>query len=170
MLDLSWITETLAIGGSFRPTQTVELEREHRVSAVVDLRGEESDDPRLLAKHGLEFLHLPTIDFAPLTTAAIQRGVAFVIARVSVGRRVLVHCAKGIGRAPVLGISVLVAQGRDPMDALALAKDRRDCVSPNPEQYEAWAAWLALWRRESGATWDVPTFAQFRAIAYRHLQ
>jgi protein-tyrosine phosphatase len=170
MLDLSWITETLAIGGSFRPTDTAQLARDHRVSAVVDVRGEESDDERLLAKHRLEFLHLPTIDFAPISPGMLDRGVAFVMARVSVGRRVLVHCSKGIGRSPVLGLCVLVEQGHAPIDALALTKDRRRVVSPNPSQYEAWVAWLAARRRDRGTTWSIPTFDQFRAIAYRHLQ
>jgi protein-tyrosine phosphatase len=169
MLDLSWITETLAIGGSFRPTQTAELVRDHRVSAVVDVRGEESDDVRLLAKHHIEFLHLPTIDFAPISPAMLERGVAFVTARVSVGRRVLVHCSRGIGRSAVLGLCVLVEQGHTPLDALALAKDRRRCVLPTATQYEAWVTWLAT-RREAGATWRIPTADEFKAIAYRHLR
>jgi protein-tyrosine phosphatase len=169
MLDLSWITETLAIGGSFEPGQTAQLVRDHQVSAVVDLRGERSHDRRVLAKHHVDLLHLPTLDLEPVTPAALERGVAFVIARVSAGRRVLVHCAKGIGRSAVLGISVLVEQGRAPLDALALAKDRRACVSPSPAQYEAWIVWLEDRRRESGAAWSIPTFDQFKAIAYRHL-
>jgi protein-tyrosine phosphatase len=170
MLDLSWITETLAIGGSFRPPQTAQLVRDHGVSAVVDLRGEESDDARLLAKHRIEFLYLPTIDFAPISPAMLQRGVAFVTSRTSGGRRVLVHCSRGIGRSAVLGLSVLVEQGHAPLDALVLAKDRRQCLSPNPPQYEAWAAWLAMRQRDGGAGWKIPTFDEFKAIAYRHLR
>jgi protein-tyrosine phosphatase len=170
MFDLSWITETLAIGGSFRPTQTAQLVRDHGVSAIVDLRGEESDDARLLAKHRIEFLHLPTIDFAPIGPAVLQRGVAFVTAQISAGRRVLVHCARGIGRSAVLVLSVLVEQGHAPLDALLLAKDRRQCLSPNPPQYEAWVEWLAIRQRDGGAIWTIPTFDEFKAIAYRHLR
>lgn len=167
MLDLSWITETLAIGGSFPPTQSEALARDHRVSAVVDLRGEACDDEQLLAKHGIELLHLPTIDFSPVSPARLHRGIAFVTAHVSAGRRVLVHCAHGIGRSALLGLCVLVEHGHAPIDALALAKERRRCISPSPAQYEGWAAWLALRRIERGATWSVPTFDEFKAIAYR---
>jgi protein-tyrosine phosphatase len=167
MLDLSWITESLAIGGSFRPTQTAVL-RDHGVTAVVDLRGEESDDAHLLAKHHVEFLHLPTIDFSPVSPAALRRGIDFVTAQLTAGRRVLVHCARGIGRSAVLGLCVLVEQGHTPMEALVLAKTRRRVVSPSPSQFQAWAAWLVDRRAESRASWHVPTFDEFKAIAYRH--
>src|SRR5689334_2903626 len=61
-LDLSWITDTFAIGGSFAPNQTEALS-EHRLAAVVDVRSEACDDEALLAKYGIELLHLPTFDF-----------------------------------------------------------------------------------------------------------
>lgn len=166
MLDLTWITEGLAIGGSVPPTQIAQLARA-RVSAVVDLRGEACDDERLLARHQIELLHLPTIDFAAISPRPLERGVAFVTARLSAGRRVLVHCGRGIGRSALLALCVLVERGLAPIDALALAKQRRDCVSPSPAQYEAWAAWLAAQRIARGAAWTVPTFEEFKAIAYR---
>jgi hypothetical protein len=65
---------------------------------------------------------------------------------------------------------VLVDTGHAPIDALALAKQRRGCVSPSPAQFEAWAAWLSARRTERSATWSVPTFDEFKAIAYRHLR
>ena len=167
MLDLSWITETLAIGGSFPPTATQALAREHGVSAVVDLRGEARDDVELLAKHAIEFLHLPTIDFAAISPPRLHHGIGFVTRHLSSGRRVLVHCAHGIGRSALLGLCVLVEHGYTPIDALALAKERRRRISPSPAQYEAWAAWLATRRVERDATWSIPTFDQFKAIAYR---
>ena len=170
MFDLSWITETLAIGGSFLPTQSAALARDHQVAAVVDLRGETSDDPQLLARHSVEFLHLPTIDFAPIRPVMLERGIAFVTTHVSAGRRVLLHCARGIGRSAMLGLCVLVEHGHTPLDALALTKDRRSCVSPSPAQYEAWAAWLAVRRAGRNATWSIPTFDEFKAIAYRRLR
>ena len=168
-LDLSWITETLAIGGSIPPTHTAALANDHRVSAVVDLRGESSDDVRLLAKHGIEYLHLPTIDLAPLSPATLRRGLAFVTPQVSAGRRVLVHCARGIGRSAVLVLCVLVEQGHAPLDALSLAKGRRSCVSPSPGQFQSWAAWLTAHRAEREVSWGVPSFREFATIAYRHL-
>jgi hypothetical protein len=166
-LDLSWITETLAIGGSFAPNLTETLARDHRVAAVVDLRGEGCDDEVLLAQHGIELLHLPTVDFEPISPRMLQRGIAFVTAHLADGRRVLVHCAEGIGRSAMLGLCVLVECGHAPLSALALAKARRSQVSPSRAQYEAWARWLATRRDEHGASWTVPTLDQFKAIEHR---
>src|SRR5215510_10954300 len=120
MLDLTWITDTLAIGGSVSPTQIAALARE-QVAAVVDLRGEACDDERLLAKHRIELLHLPTIDFAAVSPAMLRRGIAFVTAHLSAGRRVIVHCASGIGRSAMLVLCVLVDLGHAPIDARVLA-------------------------------------------------
>ncbi|HSR99142.1 MAG TPA: dual specificity protein phosphatase family protein, partial [Kofleriaceae bacterium] len=136
---MSWITDTFAIGGSFAPNQTEALARDHGVAAVVDVRGEACDDEVLLAKHGIELLHLPTIDFEPISPRMLQRGTAFVTAHLAAGRRVLVHCAQGIGRSALLGLCVLVECGHAPISALALAKARRRQVSPSRAQYEAWA-------------------------------
>lgn len=166
MLDLSWITETLAIGGSVPPNRVDALARAG-VAAVVDLRGEACDDVRLLAQHKIELLHLPTIDFTAVSPAMLRRGIEFVDLHVSAGRRVLVHCASGVGRSAMLALCILVEQGHAPLDALALAKQRRTCVSPSPAQYAAWASWLAVQRAERGATWSIPTFDEFKAIAYR---
>jgi rhodanese-related sulfurtransferase len=170
MFNFTWITDTLAVGGSFPSTRCEILAREHRVAAVVDLRGESCDDAALLARHQIGFLHLPTIDFAPIQPALLERGVAFVCTHLAADRRVLVHCAHGIGRSALLALCVLVELGHAPLDALTLAKDRRACVSPSPQQYAAWAEWLAARRHGHDAAWHVPTFDEFKAIAYRHLQ
>lgn len=166
-LDLSWITDTFAIGGSFAPNQTEALAREHRLAAVVDVRGEACDDETLLARYGIELLHLPTIDFEAISPRMLQRGVAFVTEHLTAGRRVLVHCAHGVGRSALLGLCVLVECGHAPLDALALAKARRGRVSPSPAQYDAWAAWLTGRRGEGAFGWTIPTFEEFKAIAYR---
>jgi protein-tyrosine phosphatase len=169
MLDLSWITDTLAIGGSFPASEISRLIADHRIAAVVDLRSEACDDQALLAHHGIAFLHVPTIDFAPISADGLARGLAFVAEHLAAERRVLVHCACGIGRSALLALCVLVELGHAPLDALELAKRRRACLSPSPQQYEAWASWLAERRSAHGAVWSVPSFDEFKAIAYRHL-
>lgn len=161
-LNLSWITDELAIGGSFTSTVVERLAGELRIGAIVDLREEAQDDEALLWRHGVAFLHLPTADHDAVRPAMLHVGVAFVVGHLAAGRRVLVHCQHGIGRSALLGLCVLVQRGHAPLEALALAKDRRALVSPSPAQYEAWAAWL----REHAL--DAPSFESFAAIAYRH--
>jgi protein-tyrosine phosphatase len=155
----TWITEALAVGGRFGSEVANALAREHRITAVVDLRDEACDDEVVLRRHGVAFLHLPTPDLHGATLPALCEGVAFV----KQFSRVLVHCEHGIGRSALLALCVLVDGGMHPLAALALAKDRRAAVSPSPAQYEAWATWL----RHTGH--PVPHFDDFAAIAYRHL-
>lgn len=168
-LDLSWITDDLAIGGAFDGAHVEQLAREHRIAAVVDLREEACDDEAQLVRHGVAFLHLPTVDHGVVAPAMLERGIGFVIAHLDAGRRTLVHCQYGIGRSALLGLCVLVHRGHAPLDALVLAKERRALVSPNPRQFEAWATWCRAYKHASAATWDVPRFDAFAQIAYRHL-
>lgn len=155
----SWITDELAVGGRLGSDAAPALAREHRIAAIVDLRDEDRDDEHALGHHGIAFLHLPTPDLHGAAVPVLCDGVAFVRRY----PRVLVHCEHGIGRSALLALCVLVETGMQPLAALALAKDRRGVVSPSPAQYHAWAAWL----RHTGR--DVPPFADFAAIAYRHL-
>ncbi|HLL21664.1 MAG TPA: dual specificity protein phosphatase family protein [Kofleriaceae bacterium] len=168
-LNLSWITDELAIGGAFDAEHVELLAREHRIGAVVDLREEACDDEALLVRHGVAFLHLPTVDHGVYEPEMLARGIRFVVDHLDAGRRALVHCQHGIGRSALLGLCVLVHRGHAPLDALRLAKNQRALVSPNPPQFEVWAAWCRAHRDEVGAAWDVPGFDAFAEIAYRHL-
>jgi hypothetical protein len=167
--NLTWITDHLAVGGRFPPERTEDLAESLRVRAVIDLRSEDRDDAALLAKHGIAFLHLPTDDHGAVTAAMIESGVAFARPYLAAGSRVLVHCEHGIGRSATLALCIMVDGGFAPLDALSLAKDRRALVSPSPAQYAGWTQWLAALRDARGLSWEVPSFASFKAIAYRHL-
>jgi len=167
--NLSWITEELAIGGSFPAERAEALARDHAVRAVIDLRIEACDDEHVLRRHGITFLHLPTLDCHGVTTPMIDDGVEFAARHLGHGERVLIHCEHGIGRSTTLALCVLVERGLEPLAALELAKQRRSVVSPSPQQYAAWVAWLHLHRARRQLTWEVPDFERFCKIAYRHL-
>ncbi len=169
-LDLSWITPRLAVGGSFPLRAVAALAKVHGVRAVVDLRSEARDDEAALARAGLAFLHLPTEDQCAISVADLERGVAFVTEHKRAGERVLVHCQHGIGRSVLLALCVLTSQGMAPMEALRLAKDRREICSPSRAQHQAWAEWLQSYKDVNGGDWDPPDFDSFGTVAYRHLQ
>lgn len=161
--DLHWLTEDVAVGGCFPIERSAELSGEHSICAVVDLREEDCDDERVLREHGIRFLHLPTRDLEPATVRALDEGVRFVRECVGRGDKVLIHCEHGIGRSALLALCVLVDQGREPLDALSHAKDRREVISLSRLQYEGWAEWLASRGRPA------PDYHTFGCIAYRHL-
>jgi protein-tyrosine phosphatase len=163
MIDLSWITPELAVGGSFPSEAAEHLARLYSVAAVIDVREEACDEEAILARHGVALLHLPTCDHCAIAPDMIRDGVMFATDYLARGQRVFIHCEHGIGRSALLALCVLVERGYPPLDALQLAKARRAIVSPSPAQYEAWAAWL----RKRGFV--VPSFAEFAEIAYSHL-
>ena len=161
--NFHWITDDLAVGGYFPSDRTEHLSKVHGIAAVVDLREEDCDDEALLARHGIAFLHLATPDLHPATVDRLDVGVAFVCRHIDEGRRVLIHCQHGIGRSALLALCVLVDRGHDPLEALRIAKDKRELVSPSRSQYEGWSEWLA----RNGH--PVPDYHSFGCIAYRHL-
>jgi hypothetical protein len=163
--NFSWITPDLAVGGSFPAGVGARLAREHRLAGVVDVRSEACDDGQELDACGLRFLHLPTQDMHGVSQPMLDTGVAFAAEIAGQGGALLIHCEHGIGRSALLALCVLVDRGMAPLDALSLAKDNRDRVSPSLSQYEAWAAWIA--RRAPHA--PVPSFHEFGMVAYRHL-
>lgn len=168
--NFHWITERLAVGGSFPCGVEALLAQKHSVQAVVDLREEACDDEAALRAAGIDFLHLPTVDLKPSSVPMLDDGVEFARVHLAQDHRVLIHCEHGIGRSAILSLCVLAAEGWDPLKALGVAKDRRALVSPSPEQYEGWVAWLKRWKAQHGADWDLPPYENFCLIAYRHLQ
>ncbi|WP_237479633.1 protein-tyrosine phosphatase family protein [Lichenibacterium dinghuense] len=168
-MNLTWITPHLAIGGRLSDAEAARLAADEGVGAVVDLRSEAVDERAILHAQGIAFLHLPTDDHAAVTAAMLDEGVAFAEAQRAAGRRLLIHCEHGIGRSATLALAALVAGGMAPLDALNLAKDRRDRVSPSPAQYGCWRDWLLARRARTSEAWEVPDFDLFASIAYRHL-
>lgn len=168
--NLTWLTDHLAVGGSFPVEHAGVLATVHGIRAIVDLRTEACDDEAVLRRHNVTFLHLPTEDHGAVSPSMLREGVAFVNRHLDQTERVLVHCQHGIGRSATLALCVLVSRGMEPLKALELAKSRRSLVSPSPAQYQAWTGWLRDWTRDHEVSWSVPGFDAFKAIAYRHLQ
>jgi hypothetical protein len=169
-LDLDWVTPLLAIGGSFPVEAAEHLARELGVRHVVDLRVEDRDDEVALRRHGIELLHLPTRDVCAVSLPMLEEGVRWVSERLERGGKVYVHCEHGIGRSALLAVCVLSAAGDPPLQALARAKGARRCVSPSPDQLEAFRAWLSRRPVRGGEQVDVPSFEALASIAYAHLR
>src|SRR5215470_4014966 len=65
-LNMSWITDHLAVGGRVHP-QDIKAVAKVGVTNIVDTRSEHCDDAQALAKEHIELLHLPTDDSYPFT-------------------------------------------------------------------------------------------------------
>jgi hypothetical protein len=164
--EFTWIVDSLAVGGSFPRGVAARLVRDCGIRAVIDVRIEDSDHPEELAAAGLSFLRLPTEDACAVSQDMLDAGVRFAREATDAGGGLLIHCQHGIGRSATVALCVLVDRGYAPMQALALAKDAREKISPAPCQFEAWAEWVARRAPEHPA----PSFEDFARVAYRHLR
>ncbi|GEL74355.1 hypothetical protein MVI01_61390 [Myxococcus virescens] len=169
-LNLDAVTPSLAVGGRYPMEAAAYLAGPLGIRSVVDVRVEDCDDERVLRQHGITLLHLPTQDMQAIRLPMIHDGVAWVRARLARREKVLIHCEHGIGRSALLALCVLVEGGLPPLEALSLAKDRRNLVSPSPEQLTAFIAYTQALRASREVPWEVPGFDALAAIAYRHLR
>jgi protein tyrosine phosphatase (PTP) superfamily phosphohydrolase (DUF442 family) len=132
-LNMSWITDQLAVGGRIRPQDIPALAR-IGVNSVVDTRLEYCDDAEALGKEGIELLHVPAPDTRPLSIEQMLMGAKWVQERLDAGKRVVIHCEHGVGRSALLTCAVLVYGGMHAQAALNLVQQRRWQASPNHGQ------------------------------------
>lgn len=132
-LNLSWITDHLAVGGRIRPENILPLGL-LGVTHVIDTRSEHCDDKVALSKANIELLHLPAPDTYPLSVEQLAQGAIWANEKINKGGRVLIHCEHGVGRSVLLACAVLVNSGMHANDALTLVKQKRWQAAPNHRQ------------------------------------
>jgi len=102
------------------------------VTLVINMRWEYRSvaDPH---PEPLTFLWLRTIDspFFPISIAKLTQGAQAALETIGKGGKVYAHCAGGRHRGVAMGAAILIAQGHDPHEAMALIKERRSFADPN---------------------------------------
>lgn len=132
-LNMSWVTEHLAVGGRVHPADIGALARAG-ITAVIDTRAEHRDDEQALARQHIELLHLPTPDSFPLSVEQLTQGAAWASEHMQQGGRVLIHCEHGVGRSVLLTCAALIYEGMCASDALTLVQRKRWQAAPNHRQ------------------------------------
>jgi protein-tyrosine phosphatase len=129
MIDLTWITPRIAVGGGiWRADNMAELAR-HGVTHIIDMQVE-FDDTALAVPHGIQVLWNPVDDdFQSKPASVFQRGVEFAQQALdSPEARLYVHCAAGVHRAPMMTLAILRVQGWSLIDAADLLVSRRPVI------------------------------------------
>ena len=135
-LNLSRITDQLVVGGGIPPRAYPRL-KAMGVTAVIDLREEAKDDEEALRRLGIELLYLPATDRFAASQDQIRQGVEWAMERINAGGQVYAHCKHGVGRGPLMGLAILVAQGQTTSSALRLLRSKRWQAAPNDRQLAA---------------------------------
>jgi protein-tyrosine phosphatase len=128
-MDMTWVTDQIAVGGGiWNEANMIEVVREG-VTHIIDMQIE-FDDTRLAEPYGVKVLWNPTDDdFRPKPPELFQRGVDFALEALQDPQaKLLIHCAAGVHRAPMMTLAVLRAQGWSLRDAVIEIEDKRDVV------------------------------------------
>lgn len=154
-LNLSWITDQLAVGGAPKKRDYRRLAAAG-ITAVIDCREEDSDDEQALAKVGIRLLHLPIKDRYAHSGEQLRTGADWAIQAMGNGGKVLVHCQHGVGRGPLVGGSILISMGLSAPEAVKTIRTRRWQAAPNDRQLEALLAYEERLKRRAGRSAEGP--------------
>ncbi|MGC2247405.1 MAG: dual specificity protein phosphatase [Terriglobales bacterium] len=148
-MDLTWVTERVALGGGIWHARNMEELAEAGVTHVLNMQVEFDDRP-LAEAHSIEVLWNPTDDdFLAKPPELLQRGVDFALAALeNPEARLYVHCAAGVHRAPMMTLAVLCAMNWKIDEAMDLIETRRPVVD-FAEVYVESVRRFIEWREES---------------------
>ncbi len=142
--EISEVQPGLFVGGQQRP-HGLPLMREWGIGAVVNMR-EEADD----AAHGVALEHyfwLPTTDDATPSFEDLERAATFIAEQRAAGRGVYIHCAAGVGRAPLMVAAYLITTGMTAAQAWATIREVRPFIRPTPPQIAFIDAFARHWEQ-----------------------
>ena len=125
-MDMTWITERVALGGGIWNARNMEELAQAGVTHVVNMQIEFDDRP-LAEPYGVRVLWNPTDDdFLPKAPELLKRGVDFALEALDEPTaRLYVHCAAGVHRAPMMTLAILGAMEWEMEEAMAVIETRR---------------------------------------------
>jgi protein-tyrosine phosphatase len=125
-MDITWLTDRIAVGGGIWTADNMAKVAAAGITHIIDMQIEFDDTP-LAARHGIEVLWNPTDDdFDQKPAALFERGVNFAQAALAGSNaKVLIHCAAGVHRAPMMALALLGSMGWSLQDAMELIEGRR---------------------------------------------
>ena len=128
-MDMSWVTGRIAVGGGIWTDDNMAAVARAGVTHIIDMQIEFDDTP-LAQRYGIKVLWNPIDDdFQPKSPKVFQRGVEF--AREALDEqdtKLLIHCAAGVHRAPMMSLAVLCSLSWTLQDAMRLIVARRPVV------------------------------------------
>ena len=149
--NFSWVVED-GLAGSGKPFSREEFDwvRGQDVECIITMTEEAL--PEGWTADLAEYLHVPTPDLHAPAMEGIVEAVDFARKNIESGRRVMVHCHAGMGRAGTILACYLVKHaGLSAEEAVSRIRRERPGSIQSPEQEEVIAAYE---RRVRGPTLD----------------
>lgn len=134
------------LAGAAKPGSTDHLSKDLQemtasgISVLVTLT-ESSFNPAIVREAGLQYHHLPVVDYAPPTEAQFAEFVSIVEEQKAKKGAVLVHCAAGIGRTGSMISAYLISQGMTVDQAISEVRRKRPGSVETNAQVRALEKW-----------------------------
>ncbi len=146
--DYDFVTDRMAVGGSIFTRENFEALTRAGFTHIINTQVE-FDDTTLLrgGDHEPAIFWLPTDDdLLPKPFEFFDRGVRYALEVLDRPEsKLLIHCASGIHRAPMLALALLRVAGYERYDALRLLHARRPQVDFPAVYLDSVEAFLAEW-------------------------
>jgi protein-tyrosine phosphatase len=125
-IDLTWVTGRIAVGGGIWNAENMAAVARAGVTHIIDMQIE-FDDTELAKPHSIEVLWNPVDDdFQPKPARVFARGVEFAQEALDQDdSKLLIHCAAGVHRAPMMTLALLCSLSWDLSEAMELIVARR---------------------------------------------
>lgn len=149
MLDFDFITERMAVGGAIITRENFEGVLRAGITHIINTQLEFDD--RTLQRDGeADILWLPLDDdLLPKPAESFFAGVRYAQAALEQPEsKLLIHCASGIHRAPMVALALLRVQGFSRHEALGLLQARRPQVHFPQVYLDSVDAFVAEWEAE----------------------
>lgn len=151
MPDFDFITERLAVGGGIWTRENLEAVKGAGITHIINTQIEFDDHSLLFSDdHEPTVLDLGTDDDLQSKPAALFfQAVRFALeALAEPHTKVLVHCASGIHRAPMVALAILRVLGYSRQHALFLLHTHRPQVDFPDVYLDSVEAFLAEWETQ----------------------
>jgi protein-tyrosine phosphatase len=128
-MDMSWVTDRIAVGGGIWNDENMAALVKHGVTHIINMQIEFDDRP-LAEGYPVQVLHNPTDDdFLLKPPRLFQDGVQFALEALDDPEsKVYIHCAAGVHRAPMMTLALLRVLGWSLGDAKELILQQRYVV------------------------------------------
>jgi protein-tyrosine phosphatase len=128
-MDLTWVIPRIAVGGGIWTGANMAKVAATGVTHIIDMQVEFDDTP-LAYPYGIEvFWNRVDDDFQPKPAEVFQPAIEFALGALeNPDHKLLIHCAAGVHRAPMMALALLRVQGWELQEAMELMEDKRPVV------------------------------------------
>jgi protein-tyrosine phosphatase len=126
-MDITWLDDRIAVGGGIWNAENMAAVSRAGITHIINMQIEFPDDTKLAEPFGIKVLWNPVDDdFEEKPPEVFEKGVEFALpALEDPTAKLLIHCAAGVHRAPMMTLALLGVMGWAVEDAMDLIETKR---------------------------------------------